>query len=615
MISLTGVTHPPLNGGQSALEADGLLSFCAQVYGDSKETSKKKSRRPSKALKEKKRRSTSSTKSASKARKKKLSKKRKKRKKRKKKRKKRKKKGLKAQPALKLRQLTHSYERSLKRAELKGARVAWLIVDGSSGEVISSHQPELKLHPASNTKIATTAAAYVILSPDFTYETQWYTERPATAPPATAPPATASPATAPPATAPPATAPPATAPPATAPPSKFRVDMPLPAPPRLYWKGSGDPKIVREVMEDVAKQISRAQIKRFKELIIDDSDFTTQPLAPGYEEKPEDDAAYRAAAGAVGYNFNSFITRLAPGAKVNDLPKVSFEPAVPYFRLDNQAKTSKRGKEALQLTASAEEGHMRVFLGGKIPRRHKKVSVRRRIAHPLRYSGEALISALKKVGVTVTDGVRRGPLPPKKNRLVIATHRSSPLRALLSDVNYYSNNYMAEQTLLTLGFHRKKFGGWTEGLDVARSFLSEQVGLKDFTYVNGSGLFGQTRFSPRQMVKLLRYMKAITKDGFAKTLPAAGAHGTLRRRMKGIPKGDLRAKTGTLDGVSAISGYIKTRQGAHLVFSVMMNDLPGKAWEARSIQDEMLNFLWLLERPSPPSPPKREARPKEASPK
>ena len=178
MISLTGVTHPPLNGGQSALEADGLLSFCAQVYGDSKETSKKKSRRPSKALKEKKRRSTSSTKSASKARKKKLSKKRKKRKKRKKKRKKRKRKGLKAQPALKLRQLTHSYERSLKRAELKGARVAWLIVDGSSGEVISSHQPELKLHPASNTKIATTAAAYVILSPDFTYETQWYTEPP-----------------------------------------------------------------------------------------------------------------------------------------------------------------------------------------------------------------------------------------------------------------------------------------------------------------------------------------------------------------------------------------------------------------------------------------------------
>ena len=168
---------------------------------------------------------------------------------------------------------------------------------------------------------------------------------------------------------------------------------------------------------------------------------------------------------------------------------------------------------------------------------------------------------------------------------------------------------MAESILLALGRQVQGFGGWTEGQMVIRSFLKDQVGWSNFELTNGSGLFGKTAFSARGLTELLLCMHTQTQGKFKSVLPHI-KQGTLKKRLKGMPNRSFYGKTGTLDGVSTISGYLTTREGQELVVSILMNNLSVKAWRARSIQDEMLQFIWLFK----PSPPPKPAKPIKAQP-
>ena len=160
---------------------------------------------------------------------------------------------------------------------------------------------------------------------------------------------------------------------------------------------------------------------------------------------------------------------------------------------------------------------------------------------------------------------------------------------------------MAESILLALGLQNQGFGGWNEGQTVIRSFLKDLVGWSHFDLSNGSGLFGKTAFSARNLSSLLLYMHDQTQGQFKSVLPHI-KQGTLKRRLKGMPSRSFYGKTGTLDGVSTLSGYLTTREGQSLTVSILMNHLAVKAWRARSIQDEMIQFIWLFK----PTPKKRK---------
>ncbi len=122
--------------------------------------------------------------------------------------------------------------------------------------------------------------------------------------------------------------------------------------------------------------------------------------------------------------------------------------------------------------------------------------------------------------------------------------------------------------------------------------------------MNGSGLFGDTAFSARQLVRVLRFMRARRPalPEYAASLAIAGHDGTLRKRNRGFPVGGVRAKTGTLDGVVCISGYVTFADGTPGVFSFLMNGVPGRAWSVWAVQDAMLKVLTEY------SPPRRKSR-------
>ena len=165
---------------------------------------------------------------------------------------------------------------------------------------------------------------------------------------------------------------------------------------------------------------------------------------------------------------------------------------------------------------------------------------------------------------TVPDGAR-----------LVLVDRSPRLTEIVSDLNHYSNNIIAETLIKAMGAEVMGAPGTFEnGLLVSRKFLEEKVGLEPGTYTfgNGSGLNDVNRFTARQVVKLLQYMSKDFESGteYETSLAVAGTRGTIGFRMRDTPaERHLRAKTGTLRGVSALSGYVVEPDGDVVAFSFL----------------------------------------------
>lgn len=426
----------------------------------------------------------------------------------------------------------------------KGSRYSVFVGRADGGELYARNA-DTRLHPASNTKLITTAAALHVLGPGH----KWRTDLHATG---------------------------------------FKdgsADW-------LVLEGRGDPFFVTESLYKLVADAKAAGLERVRKgIIVDDTYFTSRYLAPGFEDKPNDDASYRAATGAMSLNFNSIQVRIEPGRKAGHKPRVTTRPPSSYAIIDNDATTASGGKERLSLKASAHKGRTKLRVGGKIPLKHRGITVRRRIDNPPQFAGRALVSTLRELGIKTKDRIKVAPAPGKKRRL--ARHWSPALGKVIDDVNKLSNNFMAEHLMRTLGAVRHDRGGWDEGRRVIDAFLAKDVGLQGFTVRNGSGLFGDTALSARQFGKLLAYMhsRRPALPEYAASLAIGGHDGTLRRRMKHLKPGQIRAKTGTLSGVICLSGYVEFADGSTGVFSVLFNDVPSKAWTIWKLQDRIVKAL------------------------
>ena len=212
--------------------------------------------------------------------------------------------------------------------------------------------------------------------------------------------------------------------------------------------------------------------------------------------------------------------------------------------------------------------------------------------------GTVLKGMLQREGIIVNGEVSDGMVPP--GAVVIATHLSPPLADILKLMNKPSDNAIAELIFKTLGAEVKgEPGTWQKGRQVIGEFL-EEIGAA-FRVVDGSGLSRYNLVTTELLVNLLVfvYNDFELMPDYVASLPIAGVDGTLKNRMKGMhAEKVLRAKTGTLSGVSALAGYTVTANGEVLAFSILISHYAGPAAPARRIQDTIGNRLtrWSLDR-------------------
>jgi D-alanyl-D-alanine carboxypeptidase/D-alanyl-D-alanine-endopeptidase (penicillin-binding protein 4) len=178
---------------------------------------------------------------------------------------------------------------------------------------------------------------------------------------------------------------------------------------------------------------------------------------------------------------------------------------------------------------------------------------------------------------------------------LLAEHLSPPMREVVALINKPSDNLLTEITLKSLGREIRGEGTTAAGVQVLREFL-QSAGLEmgAVHIVDGSGLSRINGVSAENFVRLLEYMhRSPHAEAFRESLPVYGVDGTLRNRLRGTPvQGNGYAKTGSLNRVSSLSGYLRTKSGRWLAFSIIMNAYNAAGSDARALQDRLVQILW-----------------------
>jgi D-alanyl-D-alanine carboxypeptidase/D-alanyl-D-alanine-endopeptidase (penicillin-binding protein 4) len=175
------------------------------------------------------------------------------------------------------------------------------------------------------------------------------------------------------------------------------------------------------------------------------------------------------------------------------------------------------------------------------------------------------------------------------------------MSVLIRGLGKHSNNYVAEMLLKTIGAEKRsdktRPASWDDALNAVRRWLVDKIGWEadGFYYGNGSGLYASNRFSPRQIVRLLSvgYRDFRWGPDLVASLSIGGVDGTISRRLSNGPAAGLvRAKTGTLEGVSTLSGYVAIDGRAPLAFSIFVNGFDDQnADYARLLQNDVCEAM------------------------
>jgi D-alanyl-D-alanine carboxypeptidase/D-alanyl-D-alanine-endopeptidase (penicillin-binding protein 4) len=316
------------------------------------------------------------------------------------------------------------------------------------------------------------------------------------------------------------------------------------------------------------------------DLVLDDGWFDGERIGPGFDQE-EGDRSYLAPTGALSLDWNTVAVHVAPGERRGARARVEVEPASDLVKVENRATTvGARATRSLEVISTSSGGVQRVAVTGRIPLGSRTQVVRRKVDEPALHLGYVLRRYLALRGVTVTGKVRLGPVPRSARLVHVA--ESEPLGDVVRRLNKTSNNFVAEQIVKALGAEVKgPPGSWAKGIAATEEVLAE-LGVPRGSYVmkNGSGLNDTNRFSARQLVAVLRAMwgRFPLAAEYVSSLPVAARDGTIRWRMEGsAAAGRLRAKTGTLQGVTGLSGYVETAGRRTLAFAIIVNDHLGRA--------------------------------------
>ena len=442
-----------------------------------------------------------------------------------------------------------------------------------SGRILFSRDAQHLFHPASNMKLFTTAAGLEKLGPDFIFRTTVESE--------------------------------------SGPDAQGRVKT-------LYLVGKGDPSFCEDVLpallksgeaknhscptlQKLAEQIrARGVLEVSGPLVADASYFLWEPYIHGWAA--EDLLwGYGATVSALALNANALQLRIKPALKVGERAQVWLDPLADYYQLNNSLETSGAGTER-RLFIERGLDSMRLDVWGQIPLDAGETSERVAIARPAQLIGELFRQALEDAAIVVRGGVQvrdvtrleaaiASHTPPQlSSRVVLAEHDSQPLREIVKVTNKESRNFYAEMLLRTLAREVKHRGGLEDGLEVLKEF-AQQVGATqgETVFADGSGLSRDDLVTPEAFVKLLIHMAGWAAfDVFFDTLPVAGVDGTLAGRFKGTrAQGRIHAKTGTLEQVNALSGYMDLPPGKRLVFSIIGNSHPLKEQQGAATLDQI----------------------------
>ena len=353
----------------------------------------------------------------------------------------------------------------------------------------------------------------------------------------------------------------------------------------LVLYGRGDPNLsgrhapgMLSIFEGLADSLVARGLERVRGDLVADESFFDDDRTRGDWVAYDLLWWYAAPVGALGFNDNSIDFHIRSGAAVGERPIVEGEPRSAFYTLENRAMTGAVGS-ATTFDLTREPGTNRIVAYGSLPLDAAPRTEYFAVVDPARWAGTVFRQVLEARGVEIEGETRTvsspGVSPVAAGDTVhFVSHTSVPLGNVVEAINGRSQNWHAEQVLKTLGRELRGEGSWRAGLAVERETLHRLgVDTLDFELKDGSGLASTNLATPRGLAILLA--RAVTRPWggvFAASLPVAGRTGPLKRRYLGTEAVErVRAKTGFIENVYALSGYLTTTTGREFAFSVIVN--------------------------------------------
>lgn len=373
----------------------------------------------------------------------------------------------------------------------------------------------------------------------------------------------------------------------------------------LVVTGGGDPSIgspdggIAQLFLDWADAVRGAGIQRVQgRLIGDDSAFDDDVLGAGWAWDNLD-AGYSAPAGALSYNENVVLVRITAGSESGAPAIVLLTPpgATPTLEIAGRVTTGPAGSAA-SVTIARALGSTRLDVNGQVPAGGPEIVRSASVANPTRFFVEGLAAALTARGITVSGGAWdldevAGPPPP--NRFRIAERQSLPLSALAGRFMKDSQNFYGEMFLKAIGRAEAGVGTAENGRRGVRAMLADWgAGDDEVVMYDGSGL---SRYNYVTADAIVRVLTQVWRDEelrgpFLASLPIGGVDGTLAARMTTPAlRGRVQAKTGTINHVRALSGYLTRADGEKLVFSMIANHFTAPSAAIDAVVERALERL------------------------
>lgn len=312
----------------------------------------------------------------------------------------------------------------------------------------------------------------------------------------------------------------------------------------------------------------------------------------------DDPSPYAPHLSALNINDNA-IEVFIEGSKVDSPAKVTLIPETDFTAVENNSVTVNAGKkDNFLITRDWVHGENKIIINGEIrntsPVDSTDYTEKLNLLHPEKYFLTLFAEHLKKDGINCGKEITIGRLP--LNAVYINSFYRS-IDTVLTDLNKESDNLNAEMIVYAIAYEDSGAPAEAgDGLAAIRRLI-DSLGLKsdDYMIADGSGLSHYNLVTAELLVEALKYIYYKRRDLFSlfyKTLPVAGIDGTLKNRMKGTAaENNVRAKTGTLRGVSNLSGYVTAKNGHLIAFSILIQNFKDRYSEARKFQDKICELL------------------------
>ncbi len=428
---------------------------------------------------------------------------------------------------------------------LPSSALSFVIVDADTGRVVMSHNEDTPRSPASTMKALTTFAALDMLGPAFVWHTRaWLRDG------------------------------------------------------DLYLQGGGDPYMTLERWWSFVQGLRALGLKSIPgDIVIDNSAFSLPREDPGaFDGRPN--RAYNVVPDALMVNFQSVDFNLAANADTHRVDIVA-SPAPVNLEVDNHIRylPGRCGGAAARVDFQvASPRWNRVVFSGALSAHCAPRSFARTLLQPATYAFGTFVALWRESGGEFAGKLRIETTPTDAKLLY--TFDSLSLAEIVRLTNKHSNNLMARHLLLTLG--RERYGD-PATLEKGVAAITEWSREKGFDWSgvdidNGSGLSRSARITVLQMAKILRaaYRSPFAPEYLA-SLPLAGMDGTLRSRMKDSPAGAIRLKTGHLDGVSGVAGFVTAPTGKTFVLVSLVNHARADFGAAEPVHAALA--AWILANP------------------